>query len=352
MSKVLFDKISKATIPRHEGRKGISGAEEAALKATFAESLLLSDEIYLNNFGPNLNLVVLLNWLGQDLLEHLIHKGTISFFHSNTTIGYANEHASKALKMNPGFNPIQGVGRHFESIYEGTCSTLKEQTNLSNYNIDRLATLVDANNFDIDCFSIGKAASAKGNILLQNNDNNGSKYLDYTNAMYLAGLSAQMDCNLLIAADRFLDNLNKYLQSVIDYSKLATKPFQTILQYEDMPSIQDMLANEELTFNEIVEIRENREAKKFRNWLFEIQSDDEIGILKEYSKDVFHPLYQSQIKKGVRIGITSALTIGLSFVNPAAAIIAGLGYQAFDELIINKISKGWSPSIFINKIRK
>ncbi|MEL7834277.1 hypothetical protein [Fodinibius sp. Rm-B-1B1-1] len=352
MAKVLFDKISKATIPRHDGGKRISQNEEIALKSTFAESLLLSDQIYVNNFGPNLNLVVLLNWLGQDLLEELIHKGSISFFHSNTTVGYANKDTAALLNANPGFMAFQGVGSHFESVYDGTYSILKEQTELSDYDIGRLATLVDANNKDLDCFEIGKKASRKGNQLLETYDKSESKYLDFANAMYLAGLSSQLDCELVIAADRFLDNLNTYFDSIIDYSKLTTKPFQTILEYEDMPSLQALLLDGQISFEEIVKIRENKEAEKFRDWLFNIQNEDEIGVIKEYSKEVFHPLYETPFSKPVRFAINSALTIGLSFVEPQTAIITGLSYQAFDELIIDKISKGWSPKIFIKKIRK
>ncbi|MCC5906190.1 MAG: hypothetical protein JJU13_08295 [Balneolaceae bacterium] len=347
MSQILFDKIAEAIIPRGENQERIDEVEEALLKATLAESLLLSDKILVNNFGPNVNLVVLKNWLGQDLLEQFLHDKTISFFHSNSSIGFADDNAAKFLKAKPGFSVFGGVGEDF-SIHEGTVIILKEQTDLSDYDSQRLASLVESNNVECNCDKI--ASMATECINKQHGKN--IDYMDHAKSLYLLGLSAQLDCSFISSKDRYTQLIDEYMGTLVDYDKAISKPFNTLLDFEDFPNLANLSIADELDFKEIYELREDKEAIKFREWLQNVNKQNDLDIIKEYTSDIYNPLYRSPKRKITSFGISTSFSIGLAFVDPTLAIPGGVAGNAFDQFIAGKILKNWSPKYFLQKIPK
>lgn len=345
MSQILFDKIVEAVLPRNIHQGKLDFEKEAIIKASFAESILLTDRVLVNNFGPNLNLVVLYNWIGQDLLEQLIHDGVVSFFHSNSTIGFADEKSAKMLNSKHGFLAFEGVGEDF-SIHDGTVNILKEQTELSDYDIQRLASLVEANNVECNCFEI---ASRTADCI---NDKYGlnSDYLDNAKSLQFLGQSAELNCEFISAKDEYVDYINNYLGRIVDFDQSLSKPFNTLLEYEDLPKLMELSLAEELDFEEIHQLRMEKEAIKFRDWLQNINKEDELNIIKEYTADIYSPLYRSPKRKITSFSVSTSIGIGLAFVDPALAIPAGAAVNAFDQFIAEKIQNNWSPKFFLNKM--
>lgn len=275
MSQIIFDKIVEAILPRNISQERIDSEQEAILKASFAESLLLTDRVLINNFGPNLNLVVLYNWVGQDLLEQLIHDGTVSFFHSNSFIGFADENAAKFLNVKPGFSVLGGVGEDF-SIHDGTVNVLKEQTELSDYDIQRLASLVETNNIECNSFEIAsKAADCVNEKYGMSSD-----FLDNAKSLQLLGQSADLNCEFISAKDNYIDLINDYLGRVVDFEQSLSQPFNTLLEYEDLPKLLELSIAEELDFEEIHQLRTEKEAIKFRDWLQNVNKESDLDIIK------------------------------------------------------------------------
>ncbi len=126
------------------------------------------------------------------------------------------------------------------------------------------------------------------------------------------------------------------------------KNFGEIYEFNDFVlsdghAISEAINSGKKNFKDFMPILEKSE--KFKNWLSQIDNDK--NLLKEYYKVVTKETWIDKLSsKTFRWAFFSAL--GLTLSPDFIGITAGLGLSAADTFILDRIVKGWNPSIFVN----
>jgi len=123
--------------------------------------------------------------------------------------------------------------------------------------------------------------------------------------------------------------------------------FKRILEIKDFPNFELLAQEGKLRLDKILEIRETREAKEFRNWLPDINSatDEEIKEQIESFKARIGNFLPTTQGKSLRLLITSG--IGLI---PGVGTIAGIAASALDSFAPEKTFPLSGPISFINNM--
>lgn len=114
-----------------------------------------------------------------------------------------------------------------------------------------------------------------------------------------------------------------------------------ILKKKNIPDLSDLYISKTITIHDVIKIRENLNGKKFRQWLSDVNynQDTIIETLVNSSSSI-----NSRVSKTIRFLVTNAV----SFIGP----VSGITVSAIDSFVIDKILKGWHPNIFLDDVLK
>lgn len=155
-----------------------------------------------------------------------------------------------------------------------------------------------------------------------------------------------------LGAEIVTSELNTQLLKVKfhDIYRKSTKSLQELFQFNEFllnngHSIREVINNGDKNFEDFFHILDK--ADKFRGWLKNV--DDDKNIIQEYHKAVTTQTWVDKLPPkilrwsfftGTGLVLDAILTGGI-------ATAFGLGLSLSDALILDKILKGWRPSIFV-----
>lgn len=118
---------------------------------------------------------------------------------------------------------------------------------------------------------------------------------------------------------------------------------QTLLQ--DARAIREAINSGEHSFDEFLAIVSK--AQKFKDWLRSRNPD--AGLLDEYYKAVKAETWIDRLpSKGLRLVIAFGLAAALEAAYPSGlGTLAGLGLEAADQLLLDRLLRGWRPNQFV-----
>lgn len=123
----------------------------------------------------------------------------------------------------------------------------------------------------------------------------------------------------------------KQNQSVDSYHVLANS--------FGIPDFTDLVLQNILSIDEYLKLRQKRGAEKFRDWLFELNLNQEKAI-EFLLRDASSSSNKSTLLKFLRWSFSN----GISALEP----ITGVIYSAADTFVLDKLFNGWSPNLYLN----
>lgn len=120
--------------------------------------------------------------------------------------------------------------------------------------------------------------------------------------------------------------------------------FQRLLELENIPDIRPIVAAGDVSVQEIWKLRRRKEARRFRKWLREAEPVNARDLEKAYVAALGKSsVYASLPARIIRFILTTAV----GAVEPISGTIAG----ATDSFFIEKWLEGYSPRLFLERIR-
>jgi hypothetical protein len=125
-----------------------------------------------------------------------------------------------------------------------------------------------------------------------------------------------------------------------DKSVAEIELFQDI-HLQDARAIREAINFGEHTFDEFMRILEK--AAKFKDWLRTRNPD--AHLLDEYSKSVMTETWLNTLPvKALRFVIAKSMAAAL---HPFGLGAAGVGLEAADNLLLDRLFRGWRPNQFV-----
>jgi hypothetical protein len=334
-----------------------------------AEALLLSDQIIINVHGPNLELPLLVEIFGYRQFCDLLEKGALGFSFSPGNFTYLTQKNLDVLKISgePGLRKITGVDQAWSNPFDASVLTLKEQTVLSRQDRRFLARLVHKHTqilpeeiFDeaIRLANADRASALGKKIALPDmgvlNSKNIQKHLALAshNLSYLS--MCLSNCNDILSdelAYEVLANRTTIKQSHSTTTQIVSK----ILEFESIPNIRQLVSTNQLTLNQVLDIRKTNNLKEFREWLKQVpDNSSSIDVIRRYTSSVENKLSNKIVYKTAKIVVLGIVGGAIGSIGGPLGTLAGsmglniaLGFT--DTFFIDQVFNGWNPKIFIEK---
>lgn len=360
--------VREAAISRGTKQLPPKNVDDGA-KALFAEALLFAGTITVGVYGPNLQLVTLLRWLDTANVDRLIREGALRFSFAVGNFAYVDSGNAEKIGDRPGLRLIRGVGSAWENAYDSAAVALREQTVLSPRMIHLISKLVADNTQNLndknlhhlarelaktDAMSnIGRYMGFPCDADLDSGNLESSlvpKYLEIAHANASILMAACSGCNDMIESNTCSLVISERLNRVLSDVSTSSSRFRTILDFEDMPDLYETLSSGAATVGTFLKLRNTHDGERFRAWLAELKTEDKVGTIREYTSWLTQkvPSVRSKVLKCIWY---SGIDAALSFVNPLISISAGTAINMYQELLRDKLLGGWSPRLFIDRIR-
>jgi|GEM_PF-1826098 len=372
MYNILFEIVSKTVIPR--STKQLPSQEiDYLVQSQFLDSLLLNDKISFIVNGPNLDIVALFRWFGKDTVERLLEDKIIEFIYAPGVFTYLTRGNVESLKLssNPGLTLLSALDPAWNSIFDSTYSALKEQTEYPRSYRRHISRLVEktsvpfsmdeirdnvyeSSQFDVRNeigkeFGFDKYANPDDGTIAQDMI---SYYLDIAHSNNILFLSAKNNCTTILGNENTNNILNLKVQCISSKLDSTIKNYQYIKNFEDFPDILPLLKSGSLKFNKLLKLRDSKDGENFKNWIHNMQSGNEIDVIKEFTKNIFNRNSDLLSSKILRIVFNTGVGALLLPLNPIAGLAAGVGLNLLDTFLVEKLINKWEPKFFINKIKK
>lgn len=358
------------------GKEPLSSQEERLFKvrfnekvAEFIEQLLLFETLTLKVYGENIPLTVLINTFGLRGVEELLECNGLKFMLWSNEIVYTKTHIPHIIPIS-----TMGYSSSVHSDPEASITSglewLKNKPSklaikalirkaVNSYILPDNSLTEKAKNATIQHYSENRLVdfglNSKTDIMEL--DENKRKVLGVIcNSMHETFVMGNYDLSIFNAEDHFLlalDSFNQIMQAQIAYKK-----FYEISKIEKVNSIKELLLNGKISIKQALKLRSNPASLKFRDWLADnlntAKSREEI--INAYVNSLVKPsgffrTTSARILKPVSLTILSTY-IGSNFANPNIGLGIGISLSIFDEFILNKMTAGWTPKLFMTKIIK
>jgi hypothetical protein len=122
-----------------------------------------------------------------------------------------------------------------------------------------------------------------------------------------------------------------------NYRNSSLENFQKIIQYKGIPDLGSLYLKGIIGIEDIIELRENTNGKKFRDWYFSKDYNNSDTVQNFLMNKVVR---DNSFTKHLRWIIPNLISIK----NPMLGVISSYT----ESFIIDKIFKGWQPNIFID----
>jgi hypothetical protein len=116
-------------------------------------------------------------------------------------------------------------------------------------------------------------------------------------------------------------------------------------QLNDARAIREAINSREHTFDEFLSILEK--AKRFKDWLRDKNPD--VQLLDEYYRAVLAETWATRLPgRACRFVIATGIATALEAMLPSGiGAVAGLGLEAADQLLLDRLLSGWRPNQFV-----
>lgn len=370
-SRIYFDPIRRSVIDR--GSKRLPDATvETWAKGLFAEAILLGDEIVIGIWGPNLELVTLVRWLGDRLTEQLISDGTISFVFTPGMFAYMGKKFKEANKMKagPGLEWWTGVGKEWEEPREATVFALVEQLGFSRQRAKQLGDLVGNHTVttesstmydDVRLTSHNDMRSALGaNFGFDGNNNPDSgdipdktkhKYLALAHANAVLCLTSSMSCNDIIADDMCSNVLEHRCAALLRPGTKSVNALTQILRFEEIPDVTALLNTGAVSFDDIVELRASDDVRAFRKWFSKMQPESSKEVIRAYCSAISDCLSTTVPYKVLKVAVFTAISAAISAIDPIAGAGTGATLELVEMFLAKRfVDKLWDPRMIVSSL--
>jgi hypothetical protein len=123
------------------------------------------------------------------------------------------------------------------------------------------------------------------------------------------------------------------------------KGYLSILELRNIPNVGKAVAQGEISFEDLLKIRQNNNSVKFRSWLRNNDTKDPEELKKLYVDSLEKKLWIETLPgKSLRFAITT----GIGVINSPV----GLVISVIDNFYLERWMKGYSPKIFLDEISK
>ncbi len=354
-------------------------------RAHFAAQLLMYDQIVIptKDFGI---VPILINWMGKKSFTAALQAKSIGFIRPDSIIGYPGSGigiSTYTLHSGPGkplnllqtamFGPIESgpeiqlkvccpsiTQRERSKLVDLILKSSKqfnieskffkknirdeshndilqnkvllqsiakmERKHSSKINLDRLSGIKDD---QINVLGVGKPLSSGIDIVL--------RVAEINLELVMAHMYDQADISTSVGADKILANKLGRIDGIMD----VLGQFQKLLELNNIPDIQPIVAAGDLTIEDIWSLRQKRPAKKFRKWLRLAQSENARDLEKAYVS----ALGNNSIFDSAPMKVLRFITTSVAGIEPAA----GLAFGAADSFIFDKMAGGYSPRQFLDE---
>ena len=124
--------------------------------------------------------------------------------------------------------------------------------------------------------------------------------------------------------------------------------FSNLLELNSIPDLQPAVANGELEFETIWELRNSEDASQFRQWLREAAPADARELERAYVAAISkEPLSATWPARAIRMVVTTAAGL----IPGIGGLIGGASAEVIDSFFIEKWLDGYSPKLFIDELQ-
>lgn len=348
------------------------------IKAKIFEDFILNEKINYKVYGENIPLAVLVNELGLYNVESLIETQSLSFTLWTAGVGYIASPVPGALPLISSRHNSTVHSDPEESIITGLSVLRRNKLKAGEQRV--LLRKLRNNYLDIpvgleqNCVFMTISALESGKLSRLGIDLAEKKLTDLsTEDKKTLGKAAEELFNFkYLVSKRIRATATDNVSAILDesFSRIdKAQIFQQISNIENFPDLRTTFIEMGLPMNDIIRLRNDRHAKKFRKWLCEaegISSADEIS--KYYLDSIsnakgFFDSFMGKSTKSIIMMAASGLTASkvATPLGRELGAISGLGVLALqpaldytldmvDEYLISELTKGWTPRMFFKKI--
>lgn len=121
--------------------------------------------------------------------------------------------------------------------------------------------------------------------------------------------------------------------------------FEEILRLENVPSIEELILNNQLSVSDFQKIREGKSCKQFREWIAsnpKANNPDKKDILSAYHRACIE---EGKLESAVDSIVYKSLMFAAGFIPVVGPLIT------LADTFKNPVIKSWKPNFFINQLR-
>jgi hypothetical protein len=348
-------------------------------EASLFEQLMLFDKISFKVYGENMLLGVLIRMFGMKGFEELVEQKAVGFTLWTTDITYLVTEA-------PGVDPLQFITQSSGPHVDPEASVMagfKWMSNKPSYDqrrrlVRKIAPLYRTvpNTFSQAAVNVVRSAyhSGKLNVLGMVNTQDYQRLpIDTRKQLCACGAEALEYSYLLSQQMTSYSNPNYYAlfndtAAHVRSKDTLTKNFQAIATIECFPDLPILRSELKIPLTTLPKLRQKRNSKQFRAWLADASySNRDTHITKDYVDAIadakgFFETRKGKITKSIAMtaigtGI-GALVAGAegTLMGPGVAKVlepvTDWGLDLVDEFILSGLTKGWTPQMFFDDLRK
>lgn len=345
-------------------------AERARMRALFLEQLLLFDKVTVKATREDLALYFLVREFGINAIESLLDKGLLRvLLWTPNLITLSSRNGSE--RLDPGTPPIMGSGYSADDadVEKHINGLLKNFTGLHR-DRKKIFTRIAAKGFVVPDWHI---ADNIAQVTIQAYENNRLSKLGLPFVKDPDQLTLEERRRLLDLGSDVLETelLAKYsmrsyeryehfelTQAAITEIEAALNVSENtseILTLEKVAAIQPLVTERNLSLDAILKLRYHPDVKQYRKWINEISvGTDANEISRAYISAIQGSGggFSGGTEKLLRV--LSMFTIGTTLstlVAGSAGIAAGLALSLFDSYVLEGLTKGYDPRLFVDRMR-
>jgi hypothetical protein len=330
--------------------------------ASLFEQFMLFDKISFKVYGENILVPYLIAQLGQNAFESLVEQGAIGFTLWTPVVTFLMQDIPGVMALQSGTQSSPAHSR-------------KERRQL----VRKLLPLYRVTAPRLAAVAVGITASAfqSGKLKALNFSSQGKdiQNLALPERKALCHCATELlEYSYLIQNQMTSFSSHPYFAlfdesagKITAQTTLVTD-FNRLAQVEQFPDLQYLYGELKIPFTKLVQLRKKRSSVAFRKWLAEANSAAPDGeIVKEYIDSIadtkgFFETRSGKITKSVAMTALAA-GIGAAVGGAEGAVkgaILGKGLEVgadfaldlVDEFLLSKLTKGWSPKMFIDDLEK
>lgn len=372
-SKVFNNSIGS---PYSFGFPNLTADEERLILAGLFEQLLVFDKITISTNRLSFPLIFLIKNIGINKVEQLIDRNLIEFMIWTPVIvtgsGRQKEDGTIDESVIYGQPPIAAGSLSNEDL--DPANNIKKALDLFNLHRDRKRIFIrrarkaylvpDGMVFSTDSAKVVIEAFKQNNLVelgLPYDTEPDQLTLDKRQLLLELGHKLLETALLSQYELKSFENYEHYKICQQNLKNIGnalnvTQGTSEVLKVENIPNLKNLFIQEQLDFENVINLRYKSNSKYFRKWINSVSEDSNAEeITKEYineikGKNKFFESTEGKFARNIGMfGINAAL--GTAISGPIGTA-AGFGLGLLETYWLDKLLKGKNPSMFIEDVEK